>query len=68
MNIPYKYRCKNFQQNISKQNSTAHKKDHTPQPSGTHSMFTKVIQNMQSKNVIHNINKIKVKPHDHHNT
>ena len=48
-NIFDEHRHKNFQQNINKQNSTAHKKGHTPQPSGTHSMFTKVIQNMQIK-------------------
>ena len=46
-NIFDEHRCKNFQQNISKQNSTAHEKYHTPQPSGIHCMFTKMVQNMQ---------------------
>ena len=46
-NIFDDYRCKNSQQNISKPNSTTHKKDHTPRPSGIHSNFTRMVQHMQ---------------------
>jgi len=41
------YRCKNSQQNYSKPNPTTHKKDHTPQPSGIHLKFTRMVQHTQ---------------------
>ena len=43
-------------------NPTTYKKDHTPQPSGIHPRFTRMVQHMQI-NVIHHINKRKVKNH-----
>ena len=36
-NITHEHRCKNPQQNISKQNLTTHYKDHTPRSSGIYS-------------------------------
>ena len=42
------YRHKNSQQNISKPNPTTYfKKDHTPQPSGIHLRFTRIVQHTQ---------------------
>ena len=35
------------QQNFSQQNPTIHKKDHTPQPSGIHPKFTRMVQHTQ---------------------
>ena len=35
------YRCKNSKQNISQENPTTYKKDHTPQPSGIQSQVHK---------------------------
>ena len=58
-NIFDEYRCKNFQQIISKLNPTTHKKDHTPWPSGMHLKFNIHKWN----NMIHYINKRKDKNH-----
>jgi len=39
------------------------KKDHTPQINGIHPRLTRMVQHMQTINVIHRINKRKVKNH-----
>ena len=61
-NIFDEYRCKNSQQNFSQLNPTTYKKDHTPQPGGIHPRCTRMVQHTQI-NVIHHINKRKVKNH-----
>lgn len=44
INISYKQRCKNFQQDISKLNPTMYKRNYTLQPSGTYSRYAWLIQ------------------------
>ena len=61
-NTFYEYRCKNPQQNISKQNPTTHKKDHTPWSSWIHPSVTRMVQHTQI-NVIYHIKKRKDKNH-----
>ena len=56
------HRCKNPQQNFSKQNSAEHQKAHTPCSSWLYSRDARVLQYMQI-NVIHPINKLKDKNH-----
>ena len=46
-NITDEYRCKNPQQNFSKQNSVIHQKDHTPWSSWVHSRDARILQYMQ---------------------
>ena len=61
-NITDEHRCKNPQQNFSKQNSATHQKAHTPNQVG----FIPGMQGFnicKSVNVIHHINKLKEKNH-----
>ena len=46
-NIFDEYRCKVYQQNISKPNPTMHKKDHTPWSSPIHPRLTRMVQHAQ---------------------
>ena len=66
-NITDEHRCKNPQQNFSKENSATHQKAHTPLSSWVYSRNVTIPQYMQIINVIHNINKLKDKPYDHLN-
>ena len=43
----YEYRCKNSQQNISKPDPTAHKKDHMLLASWIHPRVTRMVQHTQ---------------------
>ena len=54
--MPDQYKCKIFQQNTSKQNSTADKKDHTLWSTES---YARMVQHMQSINVIGHINIMK---------
>ena len=56
VNIFNEYRCKNSQQNISKQNPTTHKKDHTPDQVGLILSSQKWFNICESINVIHHTN------------
>ena len=46
-NITDEHRCKNPQQNSSKQNSATHQKAHTPWSSWVYCMNAKILQYMQ---------------------
>ena len=46
-NITDEHRCKNPQQNFSKQNSATHRKAHTPWASWVYSRDARILQNMQ---------------------
>ena len=61
-NITDEHRCKNPQQNFSKQNSTTHEKAHTSRSSWVYSRDERIPQYMQI-NVLHHINKMKDKNH-----
>ena len=56
-NITDEHRCKNPQQNSSKQNSATHQKAHTPWSSWVYSNIQKLVS------VINHINKLKGKNH-----
>ena len=56
INITDEHRCKNPQQNFSKQNSTKHKNAHIPWSSWVYSRDARILQYTQI-NVIHHINK-----------
>ena len=57
------YRHKNSQQNFSQLNPTTYKKDHIPQPSRIYTISQRWFNIHRSVNVIHHINKRKVKNH-----
>ena len=59
-NITDEHRCKNPQQNFSKQNSAAHRKAHIPWSSWVYSGDARILQYTEI-NVIHHINKLKDK-------
>ena len=62
------YGCKNSQQNISKLNPTTHKKYHTPQSSGIHLKFIRLVQQKQINQCDRrHKQKKRQKPHDHLN-
>ena len=61
-NITDEHRCKNPQQNFSKQNSATHQKAHIPWSGWVYSSDARILQYMQI-NVIHYINKLKGKNH-----
>ena len=61
-NITEEHRCKNPQQNFSKQNSATHQRAHTPWWGWVYSSNASILQYMQI-NVIHHINKLKYKNH-----
>ena len=63
-NITDKHRCKNPQQNFSKQNSTTHQTAHTAWPSWVYSRDAGILSHIsKSINVIHHIKKLKDKNH-----
>ena len=62
INITDEHRCKNPQQNFSKQNSTKHQNAHIPWSSWVYSRDARILQYTQI-NVIHHINKLKNKNH-----
>ena len=59
-NITDKHRCKNSQQNFSKQNSATHQKAHTPRSSQVYSRDARILQYTEI-NVIYHINNLKDK-------
>ena len=61
-NIPEEYGWKNKQRDVSKPNSTAYWKDHTPLPSGLYSWDARMVQYKQI-NVIHQSSRMKAKDH-----
>ena len=61
-NITDEHRCKNPQQNFSKQNSAVHQKAHTSWSSWVYSSNVRILQFMKIY-VIHHINKLKDKNH-----
>ena len=46
----HEYRCKNLQQNINKLNSTIHKKNYTPQPTGIYARCARLVQHLKKIN------------------
>ena len=62
-NITDEHRCKNPQQNFSKQNSATHQKAHTPNQVGFIPGMQVFFNICKSINVIHHINKLKDKNH-----
>ena len=62
-NITDEHRCKNPQQNFSKQNSATHQKTHIPWSSWAYSRMQGFFNICKSINVIHHINKLKDKNH-----
>ena len=61
-NITGEHRCKNPQQNFSRQNSATYQKAHTPWSSLVYSRDARILQYTQI-NVIYHINKLKDKNH-----
>ena len=62
-NISHEHRCKNSQQNISKENPTAYKKNCTPQPSDIYPRCAGLVQHSKISYVIHHVNRLKKKNH-----
>ena len=62
-NITDEHRCKNPQQNFSKQNSATHQKAHTPNQVGFIPGMQGFFNIQKSINVIYHINKLKDKNH-----
>ena len=58
-NITDEHRCKNPQQNFSKQNSATHQKAHTPNQVGFIPGMQVFFNICKSINVIHHVNKLK---------
>ena len=63
VNTTDEHRCKNPQQNFSKQNSATHQKAHTPWSSWAYSRNAGFFNICKWINVIHHINKLKDKNH-----
>ena len=57
-----------FSTKFSQQNPTMYKKDHIPQPSGSHPKFTRMVQYIQINCHIPHLQKESQKPHDHPHT